>query len=134
MDLVHTYQSSIAGLGALVLLMFIQLVAADLIGVKNKHVPGSSIPSDHNLLLFRASRTVANTNESIGIFILAFLFAVLSGAAASVVAYSVWGYVITRLIYAIFYYLNLQTLRSVAFVFALLSIAVLFGAGVSAWL
>jgi uncharacterized MAPEG superfamily protein len=134
MDVFEAYQSAVAALGAAVLLMFVQLIAADVIGIKNKHIPGSTIPSNHNLLLFRASRVVANTNESIGIFVLAFLFSVMSGAAAHIVAYSAWGFVFARLIYAVFYYLNLKILRSISFVFILLSVAVLFGAGASKWL
>ncbi len=134
MDVFQTYQSSVGAIGALALLMFIQIVAADVVGIRNKHVPGSAIPSDHNNLLFRVSRTVANTNESVGVFILALSFAALSGAEASIVGYGAWGFVVSRILYAFFYYSNLQTLRSISFVFILLSVAVLLGAGASSWL
>lgn len=134
MDFVSGYQSSVVALGAVAVLMFIQLLVADFIGIRNKHVPGSAIPSDHGLLLFRAARTVANTNESIGVFIAAFVFAVFSGAPPAWVAYSAWGFVVARAIYAVLYYANLQTLRSVSFAFVLLSIASLVGSGASRWL
>lgn len=134
MEIFSQYSSSIQALGAIAVLMLIQVLAVDFIGIKKKHIPGAAIPSDHKLLLFRANRTVANTNEGIGLFTIAFLFAVHSDASPSFVAYSVWGFFSGRAIFAVFYYANLKTLRSISFGFILLSLACLIGAGVVKWL
>jgi len=95
--------------------MLIQLVISDATGILRKHVPGTKIADDHNDLLFRVSRTVTNTNESIAIFVCALLFCVLSGASPELTAYAAWSYVSFRVAYAAFYYLNLQSLRSISF-------------------
>jgi uncharacterized MAPEG superfamily protein len=101
------------------LLMLIQIVMADVLGILAKHVLGTPIEANHDSLLFRANRTVANTNESIAVFILVVVFCVLAGASPVHTAY------------AIFYYANWQLLRSVVFgvsllfLFALLLIGVL---------
>ena len=71
MELAQTYSITIIALGAMAVLMFCQLLIADVIGIRSKHVPGSQVAADHNNIHFRASRTVANTNESIAIFVLA---------------------------------------------------------------
>ncbi|GAA5317567.1 MAG: hypothetical protein AseanaTS_27720 [Candidatus Pelagadaptatus aseana] len=133
MDLAQTYSITIAALGALSALMFCQLIVADVVGVRAKHLPGSSVPTDHSNLLFRTTRTVANTNESIAIFILAVLFCVLSGASPTVTAYGAWGFVISRALYAICYYANLPLLRSTTFALALLAIVALLITGFSGW-
>ena len=134
MDVFSAYSESVIALGVLAVLMLVQLLIADVIGIKQKHIPGTSVPSDHKLLLFRATRTVANTNESIGIFLVAFVFAVLSGASTSWVGYSVWGFVIARAIYALMYYADRRMMRSIVFVFVLLSMLSLIAAGMAVWL
>ena len=119
---IETYSTSIAALGAVTALMLLQLVVADVVGIVNKHVPGSKIPDDHDNLLFRAARTVANTNESIGIFICALLFCFLSNASPDYTAHASWAYFCFRAIYAFCYYANIPTLRSVSFGLSLLSL------------
>jgi uncharacterized MAPEG superfamily protein len=131
MELAQTYSTTIAALGTLAVLMFFQLLVADLIGLRTKHVPGSQVPSDHSNPLFRASRTVANTNESIAIFILAVLFCMLSGASASATGYSAWAFVIARLLYAACYYLNWQSPRSAMFGISLVALVALLITGFS---
>ena len=133
MDVISVYHSAILALGALAILMFVQLLVADIVGIINKHIPGSVIPTDHQSLLFRVSRTMANTNESLGLFIVAFIFALLSKASADWMAYFAWGFVIARCVYAAFYYFNLKVLRSVSFGFILLAIAGLLVSGLVPW-
>ena len=129
--LLEAYASTTAALGTMTLLLLVQLVIADITGITWKHTPGTSVAEDHGNLLFRAVRTVANTNESIAIFICALLFCVLSGASPDYTAYGAWAFVTFRLIYAICYYSNLQTPRSIAFGFSLLSLVALLITGVS---
>lgn len=133
MDLAQTYSTTVAALGSLAALMFLQLLIADVIGLRSKHVPGSQVPSDHGNLLFRASRAVANTNESVVIFVLAVLFCMLAGASASATGYAAWAFVVLRLLYAVCYYLNWQLTRSGVFVLSLLAILTLLILGFSAW-
>ena len=86
-EIIGQYSLTVAALGALAVLLIVQLIVADAIGIRNKHVPGAAVPSDHNNLLFRATRTVANTNESFSIFVVALLFALLSLASPTAVGY-----------------------------------------------
>jgi uncharacterized MAPEG superfamily protein len=125
MDIAQTYEYTTFALGAMALLMLLQLLVADVAGMKSKHTPGASINTDHSNFLFRASRTVANTNESIAVFVLATTFCILSNASPTYTAYAAWGFIAARALYALFYYLNLQILRSVIFGVSLLSLAAL---------
>lgn len=133
MDLTQTYSMTIAALGAMAALMFIQLLIADVIGIRLNHIPGSQVATDHKSILFRVSRTAANTCESIGIFILAVLFCMLSGADPTNTAYTAWAFICARLLYAICYYLNLQLFRSIMFGMALISLASLIVTGGAVW-
>ncbi len=123
--LIATYSSSITALGAVAALMLLQVLVVDLLGIMNKHVPGSPVAADHSNALFRATRTVGNTNESVAIFICALLFCLLSSASPTYTAYAAWGYLLSRLAYAVCYYANLQILRSVTFGVSLLALGAL---------
>ena len=111
----NIYGTSIYAVGAVAALALIQLLVADVIGITRKHVPGTSVQGDHSSLLFRVTRTVANTNESIAIFVCALLFCILSSASPTYTAYAAWTYVCARTLYAFCYYANLQTARSICF-------------------
>ena len=76
--------------------------------------------------------TVANTNESIAIFVLALLYGVLIGANPAYLSYAAWAYVASRVLYAGCYYLDLRVLRSTAFGISLLCLAALLIIGVIA--
>ena len=120
------YESTILSIGILAALMFIQLLIADIVGLFGGHKPGSGVEVDHGVLHFRAVRTVANTNESIGIFILLVLFAIGVNASAELTAYAAWAFVGARTLYAVCYYTNQQILRSVCFAFSLLALIAIF--------
>lgn len=134
MDIAQTYSTTIAALGSMAVLMFCQLLIADVIGIRSRHVPGSQVPADHDNALFRASRTVANTNESIAVFILAAVFCMLSGASGSATGYAAWTFVVARFFYALCYYSNWQVPRSVMFGVSLMAIVALIILGFSTWL
>ncbi len=118
--MLDAFQLTIASWGALALLLLIQILVADFFGLKARHVPGSPVAADHSDPLFRASRTVANTNEGIAVYIIVILFCVFSGANATYTGYLSWAYVFARAGYAVCYYCNIQLLRSVMFGVALL--------------
>lgn len=127
--MLQSYEMTIYALGALALLLFLQLLVADVVGIRSKHTPGTAIGGGHDDLLFRVSRTVANSNESIAIFILATLFCILSGASPAYTAYGAWGFVLARALYALCYYSNIQLLRSVVFGISILCLAGLLAVG-----
>ena len=104
MNIIDTYPQLVMAIGALALLSIIQLLVADAIGIVSKHTPGTPVEANHDKVLFRASRVVANTNESIAIFILAAAFCVLTSAPVSFVGLCSWAYVGLRLLYACLLY------------------------------
>jgi len=110
--------------------MLIQLIISDATGILRKHIPGTKVADDHGDLLFRVSRTVANTNESIAIFICGLLFCILSGASAVFTAYAAWSYFGFRVAYAICYYFNIQILRSVSFALSVVALLTLLLIGI----
>jgi uncharacterized MAPEG superfamily protein len=121
----QSYGLSIAALGFISGLMLIQVLISDVLGISKKHISGTTVLPDHSDSLFRASRTVGNTNESIAIFICALLFCILSSASPIYTAFAAWAFVTSRTLYAMFYYANLQTLRSVSFGISLLALGAL---------
>jgi uncharacterized MAPEG superfamily protein len=131
MEIAQIYESTIVGLGAMALLMVIQLVFADIVSIKARHTPGSPVLVGHESLLFRSARTVGNTNESVAIFLLSVLFCIYSNASPTLTAYVSWGFIITRLFYAGFYYFNLQLCRSVTFGISILCLLALVAIGFS---
>jgi len=128
--ILQTYSSSIATLAAIASIMLVQLLIADTTSILRKQVPGTKVNDDHNDLLFRVTRTVANTNETIAIFVCVLLFCILSGASPTFTAYAAWSYISFRAAYAICYYTNLQTLRSICFGLSALSLLALLLVGV----
>ncbi len=118
--LLNSYELTIYSWGALALLMLIQLIVDDVIGIKARHVPGTPPEQNHADPLFRASRVVGNTNESLGIYLILALFCIFNGADATNTAYLSWTYVAGRTAYAFCYYFNKPTLRSVMFGITLL--------------
>ena len=109
--------------------MLLQVLAADVVSILRKHPPGTQVVADHGNALFRVVRTVANTNESVAVFLGGLLFCVLSGASPQYTGYAAWTYVLARACYAICYYANVQLLRSVFFGISLLALAALLAVG-----
>ena len=132
MEIAQTYEYTIYAMISMALLMFFQVIVADVVGIRTKHTPGAAVQSDHNDLLFRVDRTVSNTNESIAIFILAIIICILSNAPANYTCYAAWAFVISRSVYTVFYYVNLKALRSVMFAVSMLSLASLLVIAVAA--
>ena len=133
MDIITSYTYTVYAIASLASLMLVQLLIADIVGIRLKHIPGSTIPSDHNNFLFRASRVVTNTNETIAIYILAIVVCVFSNASPQITAFISWAFVIARLCYALCYYCNLKILRSVIFGISLLALIALLVTGISTW-
>ena len=115
-------------------MLLVQLLIADIVAIKHKHTPGYPIEPDHDSFLFRAARAHSNTNESIAIFVLVALFCILSNAQPVYTAYASWGFVLTRTAYALCYYFNFRTCRSVVFGISLLFLFLLLVLGIGAQL
>ena len=122
MELVSLYHTTIAALAAVGGLQFVQLLVADAAGIKSGHKPGSSPEANHQKFHFRSVRTVANTNESLGIFIVFALAGILGAADPKWLGWCAWAYVIARAVYAMCYWFNIKTLRSVVFGVVLLAL------------
>lgn len=134
MEFLEPYRVTALVLGLTGLLYWLQLAIADIVGIRAKHTPGFTIDENHNSFLFRCNRALANSNESVGIFILFTIFALLSSANAA------WlnGFAVVHLIgrtgHMLFYYRNLQLLRSAAFAIGFLGLLGIFIVGLLAWL
>ena len=126
----QAYSSSVAAFGFVAALMLIQVLVSDAFGIRRKHVPGAPVETDHSNPHFRASRTVANTNETIAIFVCALLFCILSSASPGYTAITAWTFAVSRLLYAICYYTNQQVLRSTCFGISILALIGLIVVGV----
>jgi uncharacterized MAPEG superfamily protein len=112
------YSPVVWAFGVVGLLLLMQLLVADIAGVRAGHVPGSPVPADHGSFLFRAVRAHANTNETIAAFILLALFGIFRGASAEWLNGLAWLYVGARVAHMACYYADVRIMRSVAFVLA----------------
>jgi uncharacterized MAPEG superfamily protein len=93
----------------------VQAIVADVAGIRARHVPGMPVTGGHDDFLFRAARAQANTNESLALFVLLSLGAVLLGANGWLTNVLVWVFVLARIAHMLAYYADQRLLRSVAF-------------------
>lgn len=128
----EAYSPSISALGLLGALYLVQLLIADVVAIRRKHVPGTPVAAGHDDFLFRSVRAHANTTESIGAAILISGFAMLAGGDPGWVNATIWCFVGFRVLHTLAYYFDLRTFRSVAFGLAIASLLVLLGVGVRA--
>jgi uncharacterized MAPEG superfamily protein len=132
-ELLAAYQSSILVLGLTGALSLLQLLVFDITAIKLKHPPGYPIESSHKNMLFRFSRAHANTNETMGVMILLFLFTVFTAADPIWVNRLMAAYFLSRFLHMVCYYAAWSTLRGVVFGVSLLSLIGLFVLGMLAW-
>ena len=116
----HLTGIAMASAGGLLLL---QLLVADVAGMRAKQTPGMPIEPNHENFLFRASRSLANMNESIAIFIIFALVGILSGADAKWLGLSAWIYIAARTAYMLCYWFNIKLMRSAFFGVSLLALS-----------
>lgn len=109
------YASTIQALGATGALLLVQLLVADVAGVRAHHGPGMPVAPDPANFLFRAVRAHANTNESVAAFVLLALYGILSGATPSTLNALSWIYVAGRVGHMAFYYAGIGLARSASF-------------------
>ncbi|EGR3260315.1 MAPEG family protein [Vibrio cholerae] len=134
MELVAQYGTSVLVLGLSGMLFFVQLLVADVVGIKKGHIPGTAVMDGHESFLFRSNRAFANSNETVGILILFTLFAILSSANPVWVNNLSIVYFIGRVGHMVFYYANFQLMRSVFFVVSAIGLLGIFITGLMRWL
>lgn len=127
MDL-NPYCFTLLSLWIMGCLMLIQLLIADLVGIRQHHRPGTAVTPDQGAF-FRVSRTLANTNESVAIFLLAAVFGVLSGANPVLMNIGSLIYLAGRIGHMVCYYAAWGIPRSIVFGVSLLGIALMLFAG-----
>lgn len=125
MNLATDYEVTIYAMASMALLMLMQILIADVVGILAKNTPGTPVKADHDNFLFRVTRTVANTNETIAIFVLATAFCILGSASPTYTGYAACAFVLARGVYAGFYYSNLRVLRSATFAISLVALGAL---------
>ncbi len=126
MEYLEAYRLTLLLVGLTGLLLLLQLVIADLIGIAQKHVPGYPVANDHSSLLFRAVRAHANTNESVVIFVLFVAFGIVSAANPTLLNAFSLTYFLARIAHALCYYLGFGIPRSMFFGISLIGLAGMF--------
>jgi uncharacterized MAPEG superfamily protein len=120
-EMLQPYHGLLAASAVLATLVLVQVLVADLAGMRAKHVPGMPITTGHGDFHFRATRAHANTNENLPVWVLLVLLAVLLAADPKWSAYAAWLFAAARAGHMLFYYLDLRLARSVAFGLGLLA-------------
>lgn len=128
-SLTAAYGPAILALGAAGALVLVQVLVADVAGVRAGHVPGAPVLADHGSFLFRAVRAHANTNETLGAFLALTVFAMLTAASPAWVNGLACTWVASRVAHSAFYWADLRTLRSVAFGISLLALVAMLVVG-----
>lgn len=135
MPITAAYYPTLWAMGATGFLLLVQIGVADIISIRSKHKPGFPVPADSKNTLFRASRAYANTNETIGAFILFAGAGILASADAGWLNGCAWLYVVSRFLHMFCYYANLSLPRSLAFgtsIIALLGMGITLSSGLTA--
>jgi uncharacterized MAPEG superfamily protein len=134
LDWALPYRATVAAMGTMGGLLLLQMIVADVAGMRAGHVPGAAVSGGHDDFFFRAFRAHANTNETLGAFILLALFGILRTA-------SPWGlnvcatvYVAARMAHMLCYYADIKLMRSASFVVAFLALVGMLVVGVAATL
>ncbi|MEN8720122.1 MAG: MAPEG family protein [Oceanococcaceae bacterium] len=130
-DIFADYGFTLVALGLSAGLFLVQLLVADLAGIRAGHKPGNAIPADGRFL-FRASRAHANLNESFSAFIALVIFGVAIGASATGLNAGAGLYLLGRVAHMLCYYAGWHLLRSVAFGVSLLGLFVMLSVGLLA--
>jgi len=133
LEFIEPYKITVLVIGLAGFTLFVQLLITDILGIKTKHTPGYPITPDHGDLLFRSSRALSNTNESVAIFILFVSFAILSSSNPDWLNRCAVVYLVGRIGHMLFYYSNLKLLRSISFGVSLLGLISIFIVGMLAW-
>lgn len=109
------YHSTLVACTVLAVLIFIQVLVADLASMKAKHVPGMPVTDGHASFHFRAVRALGNTNETLALFLLLTALAIALGASPKWTGILASVYVAGRAGHMFFYYARMGLARSSSF-------------------
>ncbi|MEE4249015.1 MAG: MAPEG family protein [Alcanivoracaceae bacterium] len=119
------YEFTVIAMVAIAALLLVQLIVLDIAGIRSGHVPGAPVKSDHGSFLFRAVRAHANTNESIVVFVILAVAAILSSSSPTWTNIWAWLYVVSRFGHMLCYYANFKIARSVSFAVSIVALILL---------
>ncbi len=115
MEWLASYHWTLAATALTGLMIFVQALVVDVAGMKAGHRAGHPVAPDRGSFHFRATRALANTNETVAIFLCLVVAGVLLGAEADPLNWGAVLYFAGRLAHMTLYYANLAPARSVAF-------------------
>ena len=118
MEFLLPYHNVGIALGAAGGLLVLQLLVADIAGIKAGHTPGMAVNAGHDSFFFRATRALANMNESIAIFIIFAVVGMLSGSNPVWLGRWAGLYIAARTAYMLCYWFNIKLARSAFFAVA----------------
>lgn len=113
--LLAAYGPTLAACVTLALLILLQFLVVDVSQIKARHVPGTPVEGGHERFLFRAVRAHANTNESLGLYLLLVFCALMLSADAFWTAAATWTFTAARAAHMTCYYADWRVARSLAF-------------------
>jgi len=113
--MLEPYGATVVAYLVLGLFLLAQALVADAAAIRSGHVPGTPVGGGHDDFLFRAARAHANTNESLGAFLVLSLAAIFLGAGAWWTNVLASGFVASRAGHMLAYYLDLRAARSASF-------------------
>ena len=123
--LVHHYPGTVVAWIAMGLLLLVQVLVADVLGLRRKKPPGAAAEGGHDDLLWRAERAYGNTNETIAAFVLLSLAAIGYGAHPVLVNGAALTFVAARGAHALCYWADPRLARSGTWIVALLALLAL---------
>jgi|GEM_PF-3408566 len=103
-------------------LLLLQLLVADIAGMRVPHIPGAPIEANHKSFIFRASRALGNMNESVAIFILFAIVGIMSASDPLWLGRLALVYTGARAAYMLCYWFNIKLARSAFFGVSLLAL------------
>lgn len=127
-EIVVHYNTLLISSAGLVGLMLVQLLTADVAGLVSKHIPGTAVPQNHASFLFRANRALANTNESIALYVLLLVLLIFTESDPILSGYAAMTFLGGRVLHSICYWFDLRIARSITFVVILGGLLWMFGA------
>lgn len=119
------YHWTLAAVALTGIMMLVQALVADVAGMKAGHRAGHPVAPNRDDFHFRATRALANTNETVAVFLSLALAGVLLGADSGILNAGAVLYLVGRLAHMAMYYANLAPARSIAFGISLAGAAVM---------
>lgn len=122
-ELVHAFPGTVLAWILVGVLLVVQVLVADVTGMRRKKAPGAAADGGHDDFLWRAERAYRNTNETLGAFIL------LTAAAIAVDAHPVavnglaLAFAAARAGHMVCYWADLRIARSVCWAASALALA-----------